>query len=40
MTAQSQTPLLFAVIILLTDISVMLFYSAEFLEKRFVTWTQ
>ena len=38
-TAQSQTPLAFAAIILLTVLSVMLFYGVEFLEKRFVTWT-
>ena len=38
-TAQSQTPLAFAAIILLTVISVVLFYAVEFLEKRFVTWT-
>jgi NitT/TauT family transport system permease protein len=38
-TAQSQTPLAFAAIILLTIISVALFYSIEFVERRFVTWT-
>ena len=38
-TAQSQTPLAFAAIILLTFISIVLFYAVEFLEKRFVTWT-
>jgi NitT/TauT family transport system permease protein len=38
-TAQSQTPLAFAAIILLTLISVMLFYAVELLEKRLVTWT-
>jgi NitT/TauT family transport system permease protein len=38
-TAQSQTPLAFAAIILLTLISVVLFYAIELLEKRFVTWT-
>jgi NitT/TauT family transport system permease protein len=38
-TAQSQTPLAFAAIILLTVISVVLFYGIELLEKRFVTWT-
>ena len=37
-TAQSQTPLAFAAIILLTLISVVLFY-AILLEKRLVTWT-
>jgi NitT/TauT family transport system permease protein len=38
-TAQSQTPLAFAAIILLTIISVVLFYAIDLLEKRFVTWT-
>ncbi len=38
-TAQSQTPLAFAAIIMLTIISVLLFYCVEFLERRFVTWT-
>jgi NitT/TauT family transport system permease protein len=38
-TAQSQTPLAFASIILLTIISVVLFYAVEFLERRLVTWT-
>ena len=38
-TAQSQTPLAFAAIILLTVISVVLFYAIDLLEKRFVTWT-
>jgi NitT/TauT family transport system permease protein len=38
-TAQSQTPLAFASIILLTIISVMLFYAVEFFERRLVTWT-
>lgn len=38
-TAQSQTPLAFAAIILLTVISVLLFYGIELLEKRFVTWS-
>jgi NitT/TauT family transport system permease protein len=38
-TAQSQTPLAFAAIILLTLISVVLFYVIEFLEDWFVTWT-
>src|SRR6201992_667145 len=37
-TAQSQTPLAFAAIILLTFISIALYYSIEILEKRFVTW--
>lgn len=38
-TAQSRTPLAFAAIILLTLISIVLFYAVEFLERRFVTWT-
>jgi NitT/TauT family transport system permease protein len=38
-TAQSQTPLAFASIILLTVISIVLFYAVEFLERRFVAWT-
>jgi NitT/TauT family transport system permease protein len=38
-TAQSQTPLAFAAIILLTVISVVLFYAIELLEKRMVTWS-
>jgi NitT/TauT family transport system permease protein len=38
-TAQSQTPLAFAAIILLTLISIVLFYAVELVEKRFVTWT-
>jgi NitT/TauT family transport system permease protein len=38
-TAQSKTSLAFAAIILLTVISVVLFYAIEFLERRFVTWT-
>jgi ABC-type nitrate/sulfonate/bicarbonate transport system permease component len=38
-TTQSQTPLAFAAIILLTLISILLFYAIEMLEKRFVTWT-
>jgi ABC-type nitrate/sulfonate/bicarbonate transport system permease component len=37
--AQSQTPLAFAAIILLTLISILLFYAIEMLEKRFVTRT-
>jgi NitT/TauT family transport system permease protein len=37
-TAQSQTPLAFAAIILLTVISVLLFYGIELLERRFITW--
>lgn len=38
-SAQSRTPLAFAAIILLTFISVVLFYAVEFLERRFVEWT-
>jgi NitT/TauT family transport system permease protein len=38
-TAQSQTPLAFAAIILLTLISIVLFYAIELLEKRLVTWS-
>ncbi len=37
-TAQAQTPLAFAAIILLTIISVLLFYAIELLERRVVTW--
>jgi NitT/TauT family transport system permease protein len=37
-TAQSQTPLAFAAIILLTFISIGLYYAIEILERRFVTW--
>lgn len=37
-TAQSQTPLAFAAIILLTLLSVVLFYLIEWVEKRVVTW--
>jgi NitT/TauT family transport system permease protein len=37
-TAQSLTPLAFAAIILLTVISVVLFYAVEILERRLVTW--
>ena len=38
-TAQSQTPLAFAAIILLTIISVGLFYAIELVERRLVTWS-
>ena len=38
-TAQSQTPLAFAAIILLTVISIVLFHAIELLERRVVTWT-
>jgi len=37
-TAQSQTPLAFAAIILLTVISVVLFHAIEILERKLVTW--
>jgi NitT/TauT family transport system permease protein len=37
-TAQSQTPLAFAAIILLTFISVVLFHAIEILERKLVTW--
>lgn len=37
-TAQSQTPLAFAAILLLTFISIALYYAVEILERRFVTW--
>lgn len=38
-TAQSQTPLAFAAIILLTVISIVLFYVIEFVERRVISWT-
>lgn len=38
-TSQSQTPVAFAAILILTAISVALFYALEFLERRVVTWT-
>ena len=38
-TAQSQTPLAFAAIILLTLISIVLFYAIELLQKQLVTWS-
>jgi len=38
-SAQSRTPLAFAAIILLTLISIVLFYGVELIERRFVTWT-
>jgi NitT/TauT family transport system permease protein len=38
-TAQSQTSLAFAAIIILTVISVVLFYAIELIERQFVTWT-
>jgi NitT/TauT family transport system permease protein len=37
-TAQSKTPLAFAAIILLTVISVVLFYAVEIVERAVVTW--
>lgn len=37
-TAQSQTPLAFAAIILLTVISIVLFYAIEILERAVVDW--
>jgi NitT/TauT family transport system permease protein len=37
-TAQSQTPLAFAAIILLTVISIVLFYVIEFVERRVISW--
>ena len=38
-TAQSQTPLAFAAIGLLTVLSVALFHGIEFIERRVVDWT-
>jgi NitT/TauT family transport system permease protein len=38
-TAQSQTPLAFAAIALLTVLSIALFYGIEFIERRVVDWT-
>ncbi|MET0219487.1 MAG: ABC transporter permease [Tardiphaga sp.] len=38
-TAQSQTPLAFAAIALLTLLSIALFHGIEFIEKRVVDWT-
>jgi NitT/TauT family transport system permease protein len=37
-TAQSQTPLAFAAIVVLTVMSVALFYGMELLERRVITW--
>lgn len=37
-TAQSQTPLAFAALIVLTVLSVLLFYAVEVIERRVVTW--
>jgi NitT/TauT family transport system permease protein len=38
-TAQSQTPLAFAAIALLTVLSIALFHGIEFIERRVVDWT-
>jgi NitT/TauT family transport system permease protein len=38
-TAQSQTPLAFAAIAVLTGLSVALFHGIEFIERRMVDWT-
>lgn len=38
-TAQSQTPLAFAAIGVLTLLSIALFYAVEWLERRVVDWT-
>jgi NitT/TauT family transport system permease protein len=38
-TAQSQTPLAFAAIILLTFLSVVLFHGIEVIERRMIDWT-
>jgi NitT/TauT family transport system permease protein len=38
-TAQSQTPLAFAAIALLTLLSIALFHAVEFIERRVVDWT-
>jgi NitT/TauT family transport system permease protein len=38
-TAQSQTPLAFAAIAVLTGLSVALFHGVEFIERRMVDWT-
>jgi NitT/TauT family transport system permease protein len=38
-TAQSQTPLAFAALLVLTVLSVVLFYGIELVERRVVTWT-
>jgi NitT/TauT family transport system permease protein len=38
-TAQSLTPLAFAALLVLTVLSVVLFYLIEVIERRFVTWT-
>jgi NitT/TauT family transport system permease protein len=38
-TAQSQTPLAFAAIAVLTVLSIALFHGIEFIEKRVIDWT-
>jgi NitT/TauT family transport system permease protein len=38
-TSQSQTPLAFAAIIALTILSIVLFYTVEFIERRCLTWS-
>jgi NitT/TauT family transport system permease protein len=38
-TAQSQTPLAFAAIALLTVLSIALFHGIEFIERRVIDWT-
>jgi NitT/TauT family transport system permease protein len=38
-SAQSQTPLAFAAIALLTVLSIALFHGVEFIERRVVDWT-
>jgi NitT/TauT family transport system permease protein len=38
-TAQAQTPLAFAAILLLTLISVLLFYAIERVERRLIDWS-
>lgn len=38
-TSQSQTAVAFAAILLLTVLSVALFYILDYLEKRVITWT-
>ena len=38
-TSQSQTPLAFAAIALLTVLSIVVFYCIEFIERCVVDWT-
>lgn len=38
-TSQSQTPVAFAALLVLTAMSVALFYGLEYCEKRVVTWS-